>query len=126
VVYRFEDLAKLAGNATEISYEIAPDQSKTQKRLIEKVRILYRKNDLSGPSAVGELESLALPYESYKLALTANLARVTFIDGNQNPNKHRKAAILTGQGTKIPSPTAIGGFPRAKHSFHPSRNPRRL
>lgn len=52
-------------------------------RLIEHVRTLYRKDDLSGPLLLGQAESLALPYQSYKLALTPALltqvygARVT-------------------------------------------------
>lgn len=37
-------------------------------RLIEHVRTLYRRNDLSGPLDPGKVESLALPHETYKLA----------------------------------------------------------
>ena len=44
-----------------------------QKRLIEHVRTLYRRNDLAGPLPLGELQSLALPFESYKLAFTPGL-----------------------------------------------------
>jgi hypothetical protein len=45
----------------------------TKLRLIEHVRTLYRKNDLTGFLPPGQLDSLALPYESYKLAFTPNL-----------------------------------------------------
>jgi RHS repeat-associated protein len=45
----------------------------TKLRLIEHVRTLYRKNDLTGFLPLGQLDSLALPYESYKLAFTPNL-----------------------------------------------------
>ena len=47
--------------------------SETKLRLIERVRTLYRKNDLTGFLPLGQLDSLALPYESYKLAFTPNL-----------------------------------------------------
>src|SRR5262249_12197035 len=40
---------------------------------LEHVRSLYYQNDLSGPLPLGAVESLALPYESYKLAFTPGL-----------------------------------------------------
>jgi len=49
-----------------------------RRRLIEQGRSLYRKNDLSGPLPLAGLESLALPYEAYQLALTPGLVADTF------------------------------------------------
>jgi RHS repeat-associated protein len=66
----FETALKLATTATELTYEVTPTTGQTQKRLIEHVRSLYRKNDLSGLLPTGKLESMALPGESYKLAFT--------------------------------------------------------
>ena len=43
------------------------------RRLIEHMCMFYRKDDLSGQLPLGELESLALPSNSYKLALTPGL-----------------------------------------------------
>ncbi len=54
----------------EINYEEPPDYSKEQKRLIECVRTLYRKDDLTGLLGKSQLETKALPGESYKLAFT--------------------------------------------------------
>lgn len=61
----------------EIAYEEVPDGS-LQRRLIEQVRSLYRKNSEANttdpmPLALGEVESLALPCESFKLAFTPGL-----------------------------------------------------
>jgi RHS repeat-associated protein len=61
----------------EIAYEEFPDGS-LQRRLIEQVRTLYRPdaqaNNLDPtPLALGVVESLALPYESFKLAFTPGL-----------------------------------------------------
>jgi hypothetical protein len=56
-----------------------PDGS-LQKRLIERVRTLYRKNDFSDALPLGVLESLALPYESYKLAFTPDLLAQVYGD----------------------------------------------
>ena len=63
----------IAAAAVEISYEDKPTSAQTQKRLIEQVRTLYRKNDLSGLLTLARLESMALPGESYKRALTPGL-----------------------------------------------------
>ncbi len=43
------------------------------RRLIERTHTFYRKNDLSGPLSLGQLESRALPFESYRLAFTPSL-----------------------------------------------------
>ena len=54
---------------SEIHYEEQPTTGE-QRRLIEQVRTLYRKDDLTALLPLGALESLALPGESYKLAFT--------------------------------------------------------
>jgi RHS repeat-associated protein len=48
------------------------------KRLIEHIRSLYYKNDLIDSLPLGQLESLALPYESYLLAYTPELLNNIF------------------------------------------------
>ena len=68
------------------SAEILQDEEKPsgypniQKRLIEQVRTLYTKNDLSGQLPRGELQFRALPYESYKLAFTPGLIKDVYND----------------------------------------------
>lgn len=64
--------------ASEIAYEETADGTLRQKRLIEQVRTLYRANDLSGPLGLRGLDSMALPYESYKLAFTPGLLEQVF------------------------------------------------
>ncbi|HEV3115357.1 MAG TPA: SpvB/TcaC N-terminal domain-containing protein, partial [Candidatus Binataceae bacterium] len=94
VVFSFDDLNTLATTAVEISYEITPDSSKTQKRLIDDTRTLYYIDDLSGPATFGQTDSLGLVYETYKLALTANLAQQIFVNGSSNANRPVSAAAL--------------------------------
>jgi len=48
------------------------------RRPIEHLRTLYRRDDLSGPLALGELQSLALPFEIYKLAFTTGLVQQVY------------------------------------------------
>lgn len=59
--------------AQSLDYEKIADEKKLQKRLIERVRSLYYQNDLSKALPARKVESLALPYESYKLAFTSGL-----------------------------------------------------
>lgn len=59
--------------AVPLAYEQNPTAGVRQKRLIEHVRTLYRRDDLAGALLPGELQTLALPFESYKLAFTPGL-----------------------------------------------------
>jgi RHS repeat-associated protein len=87
----------LLASAAEIPYEQTADHVSKQKRLIEQVRTLYRRNDLSDLLPLGQLESLALPGESYKLAFTSGLLSQVFWRNGQAllPNP---AAVLGGPG----------------------------
>lgn len=68
---------------SEINYEDKPTNGK-QRRLIEDLRTLYRKNDLTRFLALGDLESLALPGQTYKLAFTPGLLDTVFRRQNQD------------------------------------------
>lgn len=50
----------------------------TKLRLIEHIKTLYRKDDLTGSCDYGKVESLALPFETYKLSLTDDLINEIF------------------------------------------------
>ncbi|MCB0020587.1 MAG: hypothetical protein KDE09_22495, partial [Anaerolineales bacterium] len=63
----------LLTSASDIQYEETPDVSKKQKRIIERVRTLYRKEELTEFYPLGEMGPMALPGESYKLAFTPGL-----------------------------------------------------
>jgi RHS repeat-associated protein len=69
----FAAVDTIAAAAGEIAYEAQSTPGQTEKRLIAQLRTLYRKNDLSALLPVGKIESMALPGESYKLALTLGL-----------------------------------------------------
>ncbi|MEO1396822.1 MAG: SpvB/TcaC N-terminal domain-containing protein [Cyanobacteria bacterium J06634_5] len=68
--FTFSELQEQIASATEILYHETPDSNTPQKRLLEQARTLYRGDDLSGPLALGALQSLALPFESYQLVFT--------------------------------------------------------
>jgi RHS repeat-associated protein len=64
--------------ANELAYQLLPTEGQKEKRLIEHVHSVFLKNDLSSPLQLGEIESLALPYQSYKLALTTTLMQYIY------------------------------------------------
>ncbi len=66
----------------EIDYADAATTGR-QRRPVERVRTLYRKDDLSGPLAPNVLESRGLKYDAYRLSLTPDL--VTAVYGNRTP-----------------------------------------
>ena len=77
----------------------------TRLRLIEHVRTVYRKNDLTGSLALGEVESLALPGDTYKLSLTPALLAGAFKrqraghpDEDLLPQPPQLAPLLEGIG----------------------------
>ena len=95
----FEALA----SAAEIPYEQKADTSQRQRRLIEHVRTLYRKNDLTGLLALGAIESRALPGESYRMALTPGLLAGVFKRKRESQPDEAllpsdPASLLTGKG----------------------------
>ncbi|MBS0423447.1 MAG: toxin [Proteobacteria bacterium] len=87
-LFRFQELVEKAVSASDGAHDIPYEdihaalatQQHSYRRLIEHVRSLYRRNDLTGPLPPARLQSLALPYESYKLALTPGLIREVYGD----------------------------------------------
>lgn len=71
--FSLEQVQQATSQATEISYEARPTSGLLQKRLVERDQVLYYRNDLTGALPLGEVESLALPYETYRLAFTLEL-----------------------------------------------------
>lgn len=82
VRFRFDEWTEngmaLLAAAVEIPYQQAASHVTKQKRLIEHVRTLYRKDDLTAFSPLGVVEPMALPGESYKLAFTPGLLAQVF------------------------------------------------
>ncbi|MCX9012795.1 MAG: hypothetical protein OIN66_16965 [Candidatus Methanoperedens sp.] len=85
-LFKFEFLnglvesADFSNGSWDINYEdithTGAREDHAYRRLIEHVRTVYRKNNLTGLSE--ELESLALPGETYKLAFTPDLLTAVF------------------------------------------------
>ena len=89
--------------ATAISSSATADHATRQKRLIEHVRTLYRKDDLTALLPIGEVEPLALPGENYTLALTPSLLAQVF----KRRRAGQPAEDLLPNPAKWPSAVAI-------------------
>jgi RHS repeat-associated protein len=90
----------------EIPYEGAPGGGR-ERRLIDQVRTLYRRDDLGGPLALGKVEARALPYETYQLALTPSLLAAA-LQRNGQPLLSNPAAVLQAEGGYVHTRDANG------------------
>jgi RHS repeat-associated protein len=78
VRFSLDEMLNAGAEAVPIDYEAEHSSGLLQKQLIEHVRTVYSRNDLSGPLPPGRLDSMALPYESYKLAFTPGLVNQVY------------------------------------------------
>ncbi|CAG7644579.1 hypothetical protein PAESOLCIP111_04733 [Paenibacillus solanacearum] len=62
----------------EIAYHRLPDGVSPQKRIVEHTRTLFFDTALDRPLMLGQLNALALTYETYKLAHTDDLLGIVF------------------------------------------------
>jgi RHS repeat-associated protein len=92
--FTFDEVLEAAATAVALEYEKQPTPGRSEKRLIEHVRTYYRRNNLNGSLPLGVLESLALPFDSYKLAFTPGL--VADVYGDRLP-----AAMLANEGRYV-------------------------
>jgi len=79
----------------EARYEDQPGAGR-RRRLIEHVRTLYRKDDLSALLPLGRLDPLALPGESYTLAFTPGLLEATFVASGKMTMAELTGALAQG------------------------------
>ena len=90
-LFGFDEMVAKASQAGdgghELPYEdidaLGATANHPYRRLIEQARTLYRQNNLSGPLPLGQLDSLALPGESYKLAFTSGLAKQIYVNSGK-------------------------------------------
>lgn len=71
-------------NAALITYEALPVSGEKEKRLIEHVRTVFLKNNLETILSPGIIDTLAIPYQVFKLALTDLLMLNIFGDKVNN------------------------------------------
>ena len=105
-LFGFEEMVAKAGQAGDGSHDLAYEDvdaagattNHPYRRLIEQVRTLYRKDDLTALLPLGEVETLALPGESYKLAFTPGLLNQIYVRNAQKLLPTNPGDVLAGGG----------------------------
>ncbi len=107
--FGFDEILTKVSQASDGSHDLPYEDihatgataSHPYRRLIERVRTLYRRNDLTEALPLGQVESLAISYESYKLAFTPGLLAQVFQRNGQallpNPTDVFLVEALVGQ-----------------------------
>ncbi len=101
-LFRFDEMVKNVQAASDGGHDLPYEPwdvdesslSAPSRRLIEHVYQLYYQDALSGPMALGGLESLGLPYETYKLAFTPALVSQVYTGRVTD-------AMLSGEGAYV-------------------------
>ncbi|MFF4606443.1 SpvB/TcaC N-terminal domain-containing protein [Streptomyces sp. NPDC001339] len=122
--YAFAELRdRLAAITVELPYEAWDATPATgARRLIEHTRTLFRRDDLTGPLPLGSLQALALPYESYRRALSPGLPAALYGDRvdaamlAESGYVEAEGAWWVPSGRSFYSPDASGG-PAAESSY---------
>jgi RHS repeat-associated protein len=84
---------------SEVAYEAPPVVGDRCRRGVECLRVLYRRDDMTSLLPLGELQDLALPGESYKIAFTPGLLAQVL----QRPRPGQVAEAL------LPNPAPVLG-----------------
>jgi RHS repeat-associated protein len=124
--YKLETLRTNLATATEVPYETLVVGDLVQKRPIEWVRALYRPNAQANtldptPLPLGEVESLALPYESYKLAFTPGLLAQIYGVNNGNKIPADEINARLGDEGKYKKLGDNWWIPSGRQAFDPNR-----
>jgi len=122
--YNLETLRTDLATATEIAYETVAVDDRVQKRPIEWVKALYRPNDQANrldpvPLLLGEVQSLALPYESYKLAFTPGLLAQIYGANNGSKIRADELNALLGNEGKYRQLDDHWWIPSGRQAFDP-------
>ena len=107
--FRFEELAEAVASSADGGHDLPFEDVEGEgaqaghpyRRLIEHGRTLYRHDQMTGPLQLGTVGSLALPFRSYRLALTEGLIDSVFkrlLDGTEEDLLPDPAAVLTEGG----------------------------
>lgn len=91
-----EEIETALNGLVEKPYETAADVK--GKRLIEHIQTLYRSNDLKIPLPLGEVASLAMPWEAYQLAFTPEILRGVYGDKLPDNTTNDLDNIVLGNG----------------------------
>jgi RHS repeat-associated protein len=91
-------------------------------RLIERIRTIYRKDDLTSKLGFQELEPRALPFESYRQSFTTKLFTTLFKDNFRSQHEVVDIASIMNEGgyTQVDGDTETWWIPSGRIFYSPS------
>jgi RHS repeat-associated protein len=95
------------------AYDAKPTGEGLKRRMLDRKQQLYSKDDQSGPLGLGQIESLALPYESYQLALTSGLVTDIVSESQTLSGTAFDPALLLSEGHYVQRPDDTGYWTRS-------------
>ena len=104
-------------SVAELFYHQVPTRTTPEKRLVERVRMLFFEETLQAALPFGQLNGLGLPYETYTLALTDDLLDAIFKAEQLTPevrndlNNARISGYLSGANLAQRFEEPTGRFP---------------
>ena len=113
-LFRFDELVQKVQAASDGQHDLPYEDTNAAgaqtnapyRRLLDWSRTLYRRDDLNGALPLGQMQTMALPFESYKLALTPGLLTSVY---------QRKNNLVIEQ--LLPNPVSVlgkeGGYLRS-------------
>jgi RHS repeat-associated protein len=107
-----DEVRAKAASVPEVPYEV-PAMGGGQRRVIERDRQLYYRDDLSGPLPLGQVESRALAFETYRQVFTPGLLANAY--GTRVTD-----AILQGEGRYVRQ-DGVWWAPSGRAIFDPTR-----
>jgi RHS repeat-associated protein len=128
-LFRFSELTDQIATASDGAHDLPYEQldggvdGGLKRRIVEHLRTLYRADDLSAALPLGQAQSLALPFETYRLALTPGLVSSVYTrthDGAAENLLPNPAAVLGTEGGYELSDDlkAAGVFPASDGDSH--------
>ncbi|MBA2748696.1 MAG: toxin [Tatlockia sp.] len=127
-LFNFDELKKKTNAASDGNHDLAFEDvkhigaktNKPYRRLVEHVRTLYRKDNLTGLLPLGKLEPLALAGETYKLALTLELLANIYQRGQENLLPANPTSLLKNKGGYVHSEGDLNWWiPSGRVFYHP-------
>jgi RHS repeat-associated protein len=123
-LFRFNEMQRKVAAASDGHHDLPYEDitgsgaqtNRPYRRLIEHTRVLYRRDDLSGPLSLGRVQAMALPFASYKQAFTPGLLAAVYRrerNGSEEDLLPDPIGMLGNEGRYIRSNEykAAGWFP---------------
>lgn len=129
-LFRFEELRNKVDSAADKLHDLPYEdvegagavEDHAYRRLNSHTRTLYRRDDLAGPLALGELQTLALPFEAYRQAFTPGLAQQIYVGSGKMTLSDLNNVLVSPGGYASNAGEADWWIPSGQVFYSPGTN----